>query len=107
MKINQLLENKNFKLLNDVPSLDEGITYIRSCDLLSLVMAKGEKGDAWITVQTHSNIVAVASLLEISCIILPESIKPEEDTLIKANENDIPIISTPLDVYKIMKEFSF
>ncbi|MEA3424046.1 MAG: AraC family transcriptional regulator [Bacillota bacterium] len=107
MKISQLLENINFKLLNDIPCLNEEITYIRSCDLLSLVMAKGENGDAWITVQTHSNIVAVASLLEMNCIILPESIKPEEDTLIKATENDIPIISTPLDVYKIMKEFSF
>ncbi|MCK5762796.1 MAG: AraC family transcriptional regulator [Clostridiales bacterium] len=107
MKINQLLENKKFKLLNDVPYLDEEIIYIYSCDLLSLIMAKGEKEDAWITVQTHSNIVAIASLLEMSCIILPESIKPEETTLIKATENDIPIISTPFDVYKIMKEFPF
>ena len=33
-----------------------------TCDLLSWVMAHGEEGMAWVTVQTHMNVVAVAVL---------------------------------------------
>jgi hypothetical protein len=103
MNINDLMNKKDFKLLNTKPLEDREIAYVRCCDLLSWVMAKGHSGDAWITVQTHVNIIAVASLLEFSCIILPESIEPDPDTLAKAEENDIPVFTTPLDAYAIFK----
>ena len=103
MNINQLIDNEHFRLLNKTNCPNNEIKYIRACDLLSWVMAKGEANDAWITVQTHSNIVAVASLLEFSCIIIPESIVIEENTLQSAKENNIPIISTDLDTYKIFE----
>lgn len=105
MNINTILENSHFKILNKSDYPNNDITSIRVCDLLSWVMAKGQEGDAWITVQTHANIVAVASLLEIGCIIIPESIKIENDTLIKAEENKIPILSTDLSAYEIFKFF--
>ena len=44
-------------------------------DLLSWVMAHGKAGMAWITVQTHMNVIAVASLMEMSAVIIPEDIQ--------------------------------
>ena len=52
-----------------------------TCDLLSWVMAHGKKGMAWITVQTHMNVIAVASLMEMSAVILPEGITMEGPSL--------------------------
>lgn len=72
-----------------------------SCDLLSWVMAKGSEGCAWVTVQTHMNVVAVASLHDMACIIWPESIEPDAASLAKADEEGIAVISTPLSSYQV------
>ena len=70
-------------------------------DLLSIVMSKAKKNYAWITIQTHLNIVAVAELLELSCIIVVENMEVAEDTLKKAKELNIPIFKTSESAYTI------
>ena len=45
-----------------------------TCDLLSHVMGKGQADMAWITVQAHMNVIAVASLMDFACVIIPESL---------------------------------
>lgn len=71
------------------------------CDLLSWVMARGRAGMAWVTVQTHMNVVAVASLHEMACVILPDGITMEEAPLAKAREEGIAVLSSPLSAYEI------
>ncbi len=71
------------------------------CDLLSWVMARGQPGMAWVTVQLHLNVIAVASLHEMSCVILPEGLRMEEAALQKAREEGITVISSPLSAYGI------
>lgn len=102
MQTKELLEKHDFKLLSGT-DLDRSISNVYSCDLLSWVMAKGKNDTAWITVQTHNNILAVASLLDFSCIIIPEGIKVEQDIIDKANEQDVVMLSTPLETFEIFK----
>ena len=71
------------------------------CDLLSWVMARGEEGMAWITVQTHLNVIAVACLHDFACVIIPEDIDVPEATLAKANEEGIPVFSSPKTAYQL------
>ena len=73
-------------------SLGGEVTCGYVCDLLSWVMAHGQKGMAWITVQTHINVIAVAVLMELSCIILPEGLNLDEDALQKATNEGIPVL---------------
>jgi hypothetical protein len=68
---------------------------------LSWVMSHAEKGNAWITVLTNLNVVAVALLTEVSCIIVPENIKVEEPTIMKAQQEGIVILSTFKTTYEI------
>ncbi len=70
-------------------------------DLLSIVMSKAKKNYAWITIQTHINIVAVAELLELSCIIVVENMEVDDDTLNKAKELNIPIFKTSESAYQM------
>lgn len=63
-------------------------------DLLSDVMGNAKEGMAWITIQTHKNLVAVASLKDLACIIIANGNKPAEDLLEAADEEDIPVITT-------------
>lgn len=71
------------------------------CDLLSWVMARGAQGMAWITVQTHLNVIAVASLHDMACVILPDNILMDETVLNKAREEDIAVLSSPMNAFSI------
>ena len=72
-----------------------------ACDLLSWVMAKGAKGCAWVTVQTHMNVIAVASLHEMAAVICPEDIQPEAASVAKADEEGVAVVKSPLSAYRI------
>ncbi len=68
-------------------------------DLLSDVMANSREGDLWVTMQKHVNIVAVAQLNGLAGIILVNDRKPEPDTVARAEEVGVPIISTPRQAF--------
>lgn len=70
-------------------------------DLLSIVMAKAKNNYAWITIQTHINIIAVAELLELSCIIAVEDMEVEPDALNKAKELNITVFKTKESAYEV------
>jgi predicted transcriptional regulator len=71
-------------------------------DLLSDVMGNSREGDVWITVQKHVNIVAVAQLNELAAIVLVNGRKPEPETIERAEEKGVPIISTPLQAFEVI-----
>ena len=89
-------ENKTPEL-----SLDTEVTCGYTCDLLSWVMAHGKQGMAWVTVQTHMNVIAVAVLMEMSCVIIPEGIVMEENSLAKAAAEGVVILQSKLTAFEL------
>lgn len=71
-------------------------------DMLSDVLAHARKGQVWVTLQTHANIVAVASSKELFGIILVNGRTPEAATLQKAEQEHIPILVSPLSSYDVV-----
>lgn len=94
----RLLEAKN---LTPSCTVDRQITCGGVCDLLSWMLAHGRKGMAWITVQTHLNVIAVAVLKGMAAVILPEGLTMDEAMLKKAEEEGILVLSTPLTAYEV------
>ncbi len=74
-----------------------------TCDLLSHVMGKGQADMAWITVQAHMNVIAVAALLDFACVIIPEGLPVDETIISKAAQEDIIIISCEQTAYELVK----
>ncbi|MCD6104969.1 MAG: iron-sulfur binding hydrogenase [Thermosipho sp. (in: Bacteria)] len=70
-------------------------------DLLSLVMKNAKPDSIWITVQSHVNIVAVASMVGIRAIILCEGVNLPEDTLEKARIEGINILRSQEDAFRV------
>ena len=100
MRLTDLSSLINARALVDMKDVREASCgYV--CDLLSWVMAKGRQGMAWVTVQTHLNVIAVASLHEMACVILPDDIQMEEAVLNKAQEEGIAVYTSPLSAYEI------
>ena len=82
--------------------LHEEVTGGYASDLLSDVIAHSCKGNVWITIQTHPNIVAVATMKELSGIILTGGRQPEADTIQKAEQEGIPILASPLFTFELV-----
>lgn len=70
-------------------------------DLLSDVMGSAKDNQVWITIMKHLNSVAVASLVNIPCIVFAKGIKPEKEVISKAEEENICLVSSPYDSFKI------
>ncbi len=60
------------------------VTGVHCGDLLSHVMANVEEGQLWITIQGHVNVVAVAQLRDVACIVLAGDNAPDPQTISKA-----------------------
>lgn len=101
MTVKELTELIDGKVLTQNSNLEKEVKGGYSCDLLSWVMAHATAGTAWMTIQTHMNVVAVGSLLELACIVCPESVDVAKDTIAKAEEEDVVIISSPKTAFEI------
>lgn len=101
MKVKELVDKLGLKVLSGSNGLDRDIDGCYVSDLLSDVMGNADAGNIWITLQTHKNVMAVASLKELSCVILVKGLTANEDTLSHANEEGLPILQTSLPTFEI------
>ena len=101
MKVNELVEKLGLKVLAGANGLDREIDGCYISDLLSDVMGNAMEGNIWITLQTHKNVMAVASLKELACIILVKNLMPNDETIEQSNDEDLPILQTSLPTYEI------
>lgn len=75
-------------------------------DLLSWVMGRAEFGNAWFTIMSNQNVAAVAVMAEISCIVLTEGVKPDEQLLARAETEGLDLLGTGLSTYEAAAAFA-
>ncbi|MGD9978773.1 MAG: serine kinase [Bacteroidales bacterium] len=101
MTVEDVVKLLNLKVFSGSEGLNNEIKGGYTSDLLSDVMGNADAGMAWITLQTHINIMAIASLKELSAIILVKGLEPEQNTLQQSNSEGIPILGTTLQAFGI------
>lgn len=82
--------------------LAEKVTGGYAGDLLSDVIAHSARGNVWVTIQTHPNVVAVAAMKELAAVILAGGREPDPETLKKADEEGIPLLISPLPAFELV-----
>ena len=70
-------------------------------DLLSNVMSQAKTGNVWVTMHGHQNIVAVASLLGLSAVIIAGHVQPDKETVKKADAEEIPLLITERSIFEV------
>lgn len=73
-------------------------------DLLSHCMSNISSKNVWVTVQTNINIVAIAVLTELGCIIIAQGMSVDESVVEKAKSENVTILRTHLPAYELCVE---
>ena len=105
MKVKEMLEQLNLRLLTKDVSEDALYAEVEggyASDLLSNAMGQAQPGMVWITMQGHQNVAAVASLIGLSCVVVAGDGPVAEETLHKANMNDIVIAATEEPAFELI-----
>jgi hypothetical protein len=102
LTISDLVKSFGLKIEAGKDRVQEGITGGYASDLLSDVIAHSRKGNVWITIQTHPNIVAVATMKELAGIILTGGREPDAETIRKAEEEGIALLVSPLFTFELV-----
>ncbi len=84
-----------------MPDGDREITGGYAGDLLSWVMGRANSGDAWVTIMSNVNIVAVASLADPSCIILSEGVELDDEVVQKAMSVGVNLLGSKDDTFAL------
>ena len=69
-------------------------------DLLSWVMGRASSDNAWITIMSNINVVAVATLADVGCVILAEGVTPDAELVKVAEAKGVNILTSPLSSYE-------
>lgn len=93
MTVKEFTERSDLRVVC-MPSPDKEVSGAYVGDLLSWVMGRAEPSNVWITIMSNINIVAVATLSDVSCILLCEDVCPDGDALAAAKEKGVNILAT-------------
>ena len=102
MKLRQIVEALSLTVEAGRSNLDAEVTGGYAADLLSCAMAGAHQGDVWVTLQGHLNVVAIASLTELAGVIVTENKPVAPEALARAEEEGIPVLSTPLTTFAVV-----
>ena len=100
MKLKDILVLPECRVLSQ-GNPEREISRIFCCDLLSIAMGKAPSDGVCVTVMGNRNTLAVASLTDTACIVLAEGVALDEDTLSKAAEEGIAVLSTEQPAFDI------
>ncbi len=101
MKVEDIVKELKLEVFGGTEGLNREITGGYSSDLMSDVLAHGQKGHVWLTLHNHKNTVAIASLKELAAIIMVRGIKPSEDTVKQGEAEGIPVLGTFMNTFEM------
>ncbi len=100
MTVGEIAKNLPFSNVS-ISDADRTVEGVYIGDLLSWVMGRAKSGNIWITIMSNINVIAVATLADVSCVILAEGVQLDSDILAAAKAKGVNILFTDLTSYEI------
>ncbi len=101
MTVQELVDALHLKVFSGTKGLNKTVSGGYVSDLLSDVMGNARENEVWITLQTHKNVMAIASLKDLAAVVLVKGLKPDADTLAQSEEEGIPILGTTEQTFEM------
>ncbi len=100
MTVGELAERISLRPLAAAEA-DREATGVYIGDLLSWVMGRAKSGDVWVTIMSNINVVAVASLADVACIVFAEGVVPDEKVIATAREKGVNLFTTEMTAFEV------
>ncbi len=94
LPIHEISDRLGWRILVPPTDPDRIVSGGYACDMLSRVVAGAGPGDAWFTILNSLNVVAVASLAGVACVVLAEGTAMDPPVLARAAEKGVCVLST-------------
>ncbi|MFZ5940001.1 MAG: serine kinase [Bacteroidota bacterium] len=101
MKVKEITGELQLRLFTGEAGLEREVSGAYVCDLLSDVMGFAREGEAWITLQSHLNVIAIASLKDMPAVFLVRGNEPEAAVVKKAEEEGIAVAGTNMSAFEL------
>ncbi|MHC4309017.1 MAG: DRTGG domain-containing protein [Planctomycetota bacterium] len=98
--LNEISKILKADLIGNVKDLSKEIKMVYGSDLMSDVLTFVESGSLLLTGLTNTQVVRTAEMAEIGAICFVNNKRPQEETIILANEKKIPLLMTKLFMYE-------
>lgn len=100
MTVNDIIQQLGLKVLVEGET-DREVTDCYIGDLLSWVMGRAPADSVWLTVMGNINSIAVATLADVSCIVLTENAALDAEAKAKAEIHGVTILQTEENSYHL------
>ena len=100
MKVSELTRDGVCRPLT-LPDGDREITGVYIGDLLSWVMGRAGADEAWITIMSNVNVVAVAALADTACVLFAEGVTPDGGVIETAAQKGINLLVSDRSAYEL------
>ena len=105
MTVNELMEKYALTPVT-IPDGDRDIAGGYCGDLLSWVMGRAHQDNVWITIMSNMNIVAVASLSDVSAVVLAEGVTLDQGVTDTATAKGVNILASEKSAFELAAMFS-
>lgn len=105
MTVNEMAETLHLRSLT-MPDPEREVESGYAGDMPSWVMGNADQGCAWLTIMNNRNIVAVAVLLDMACIVVAEGSEVPEEVVKLAESKDVNLLSSEKDVFTLSAEIA-
>jgi hypothetical protein len=96
-----VIEKLKLEAISSIELVNRPVMGGYATDLLSCAMRGAKKDFLWVTLQSHVNVVAVASLLNLAGVIITEGNRPAPETIAQAEKEKVILLLTPDDTYSV------
>jgi len=100
MTVRELQETFGFGVVA-MPQPDRTVSGGYVGDLLSWVMGRAQADQVWITIMSNVNTVAVASLSDVSTVLLAEGVTLDGDLVRTAEEKGVNVLCSDLSAFRL------
>lgn len=104
MKVSEIVERTGLKRINDCEDREVESVYIS--DMVSDIITSAKRNSILITLQTHKSLIAAASVVAATMIVMVKGRRPSDDVVELATRTGIGLFSYDLDTWSFAKKLT-
>lgn len=102
VSLKMVIEKLGLEPISAIEEINRPVLGGYASDLLSCAMRGAKKDFLWVTLQSHANVVAVASLLNLAGVIITEGSRPGPEIISQAEKERVILLLSTKDTFSVV-----